>query len=964
MLETNKVNSFSCFLAAVKNVIDDKSVIENELQRYAYGTDASFYRLTPKLVINISSEEQLIQVIKLSNQYLIPITFRAAGTSLSGQAITDSVLIILSHNWSNIDVLEKGRKVKLQPGVIGSHANRALASYGRKIGPDPASINSCKVGGIAANNSSGMCCGVKHNSYHTLADIRIVLPNGSVLDTANLLSRQEFVRNNPALIFNVTKLAEKIKQDERLANKIAHKYRLKNTMGYGVNALLEYTDPIDIISHLMVGSEGTLGFIADITYNTIAIDEFSSVGLFVFDDMKVTCELVQQLANEDVSAIELMDGSALNSVSDKLQHFISIDKLSHDHVGLLIEISSNTLKGLKGLKGKQIQTEQHINNCGAHLIASKAFTQETPDIEKLWSIRKGMFPAVGAARAIGTTVIIEDVALPLPDLADGVEKLQQLFQQYGYYEAIIFGHALDGNLHFVFTQSFDEESEVQRYSDFMRSVSTLIAIDFNGSLKAEHGTGRNMAPFVEMEWGKDIYQVMKSIKEAFDPLNIFNPGVIINDNSHAHLLDLKSLPKAHSVVDKCIECGFCESVCPSKDYTLTPRQRIAVWRRINELKATDKFDTLNQSENITYNNLQKDYQFYGVDSCAATGLCAHECPVGIDTGKFIQSLRADKKSSQWLMSQSAQHFSKVVWGANKAIKLVNKTSQLLGPKKTKVLFHWLNKLSFNQIPHWQNSWPNGEGQLLHNQDIDSKHKINKEAKKVQLNKVVFISSCTNRVFATDNNAQDKRSLISAFSSVLTKANIELIIPKGVNSLCCGKPWLSKGNTLIAEQKAQQFIDMVTDASENGRWPIVIDASPCALALDELKGFKIQELSEYLLTSVVPHITITKTLEPIMLHKTCSSIQRDGATALTTLASLCCDNIIIPNDIYCCGFAGDKGFFLPELNKNALAPLAAQIPNDCHRGISNSRTCEIGLSEHSKLPYQSIVYLLDEVSHSD
>lgn len=957
MHESKKIESFSTFLNAVKGILDDSQIISDKLQRYAFGTDASFYRLVPKLILKISNEQQLVSVIKCSHQYSIAITFRAAGTSLSGQAITDSVLIVLSHEWNNIDILENGRKIKLQPGVIGANANRSLLSYGRKIGPDPASINSCKIGGIAANNSSGMCCGVKNNSYHTLADIRIVMANGTILDTANLLSREQFCRNNPKLVNELMALAAEVKNQPELARKIAHKYRLKNTMGYGVNALLEYTDPIDIISHLMIGSEGTLGFISDITYHTIAVEPFSAVGLFVFDDIQITCELVQKLAEESVSAIELMDGTALNSVTDKLNTFISVEALSHRHAGLLIEVSASTSDELTN---KLAAIDNYINDCASHLIAVKPFTQNKENIEKLWAIRKGMFPAVGAARSIGTTIIIEDVALPLEHLANGVDKLHQLFKRYDYHDAIIFGHALDGNLHFVFSQSFDDPQEVERYSQFMRSVSQLIAIDFQGSLKAEHGTGRNMAPFVEMEWGEEIYQVMKSIKKVFDPLNILNPGVIINDNVNAHLLDLKSLPKSHNIIDKCIECGFCEPVCPSKNYTITPRQRIAVWRHISDLKTRDQQGLLTDSQQREYKALKQSYQFYGIDSCAATGLCAHKCPVGIDTGEFIHTLREKNNQSNWVQKFTAQHFDKIVWNANKAVKIIAKTSRMIGPKRTKLIFNWLNTLSFNNIPLWQSSWPNGENNHKCQPSLSSP--INKTIKQ-QENKVVFVSSCTNRIFATDNKAADQRPLITVLAALLAKANIELIIPKTVDSLCCGKPWLSKGNKTVAEQKAQQLIDAVDIASDNGRWPIVIDASPCALTLNQLKHANILELSEYLLTTVVPQLAITKTSEPIMLHKTCSSIQQDGAKALTTLAQLCCDNVIIPNDIHCCGFAGDKGFFLPELNKSALAPLSAQVPANCQRGVSNSRTCEIGLSEHSGLPYQSIIYLLDEVSES-
>ncbi|WP_286233939.1 FAD-binding and (Fe-S)-binding domain-containing protein [Thalassotalea sediminis] len=957
MRESIKVNTFSTFLTALKGTLDDSQIITDKLQRYAFGTDASFYRLVPKLIIKIDNEQQLVDVMKLSYQHAVPVTFRAAGTSLSGQAITDSVLIILSHKWNNVDILEKGKKITLQPGVIGAHANRALLSYGRKIGPDPASINSCKIGGIAANNSSGMCCGVKNNSYHTMADMRIVMADGTVLDTANLLSRERFCRQNPKLIGEITDLANKIKNTPALAAKIAHKYRLKNTMGYGVNALLEYTDPIDIISHLMIGSEGTLGFISNITYNTIAVDPFSAVGLFVFDDIQVACELVQKLTSMSVSAIELMDGTALNSVTDKLKAFISVQTLSPRHAGLLIELSASTSDGLTH---KLALVEQHIKDCDSHLVAAKTFTQDKLDIEKLWAIRKGMFPAVGAARAVGTTVIIEDVALPIEDLANGVNKLHQLFDRYGYHDAIIFGHALDGNLHFVFSQSFEDNEEVERYSQFMRAVSNLIAIDFQGSLKAEHGTGRNMAPFVEMEWGEDIYQVMKLIKTSFDPLNILNPGVIINDNENAHLLDLKSLPQSDDIIDKCIECGFCEPVCPSKNYTITPRQRIAVWRRISELNARKQRGVLTDSQQLEYKALTQQYQFYGIDSCAATGLCAHHCPVGIDTGQFIHTLREKNNQSQRVQQFSAKHFDKVLWGANKAVKLIANTSKVIGEKNTKRIFKCLNTLTFNKIPLWQSSWPNGVESRDEEQKLPS---LIDPTTREQKPKVVFISSCTNRVFATDEKAKDQRSITTVLAAILAKANIELIIPESIDNLCCGKPWLSKGNKNVAEQKAQQLIDTVEAASDNGRWPIVIDASPCALTLNQLKHANILELSEYLLMSVVPRLAISKTSEPIMLHKTCSSIQHDGAKALTTLAGLCSDNVIIPNDINCCGFAGDKGFFLPALNKSALAPLSAQIPKNCQRGFSNSRTCEIGLSQHSGVPYQSILYLLDEVSKS-
>ena len=256
----------------INKILSPEHIITRYIQRFAYGTDASFYRVVPKMVIKIDNEKALRQTLKLALQHKIPVTFRAAGTSLSGQAITDSVLIVLSPKWNNITIAEQGKQVTLQPGVIGAHANQALASYGYKIGPDPASINSCKIGGIAANNASGMCCGVKQNSYHTLCDMTLVLADGTVLDTADVKSVTAFENSHGPLLDGLRVLHEQVRQDQTLAEKIRHKYRLKNTTGYGINALLDFEQPLDMLKHLMIGSEGTLGFIADITYHTV-IDE-------------------------------------------------------------------------------------------------------------------------------------------------------------------------------------------------------------------------------------------------------------------------------------------------------------------------------------------------------------------------------------------------------------------------------------------------------------------------------------------------------------------------------------------------------------------------------------------------------------------------------------------------------------------------------------------------------------------
>ncbi|QDP03076.1 FAD-binding oxidoreductase [Thalassotalea sp. PS06] len=953
------------FIAKVADVLAPTQIIDDYTRRYAYGTDASFYRLVPQYILQIDSLSQMQQVLALATEYQVAVTFRAAGTSLSGQAITDSVLIILGDNWSDYQILEQGDKIKLQPGLIGSQVNQILKPYGRKIGPDPASIDTCKIGGIAANNSSGMCCGVKQNSYHTLADVTAVFADGTLLDTSDKHSCENFVSQKPELYQGLIDLAQQVASDDELSAHIAHKYRLKNTTGYGINALLDYQDGIDIIKHLLIGSEGTLGFIADITYHTVVDHQLKSAALLIFNDIHKACELVPKLAECSVEAVELLDNKALLSVDKHPLLAGKLDDLPDIGAALLIEVQADDDIGLQA---KVDEITQLVAGADLNLYLTLDFSTDKTRNAELWNIRKGTFPSVGAHRENGTTVIIEDVAFTIADLAEAVLALQKLFVEFAYDEAIIFGHALDGNLHFVFTQAFASEEQVSRYQQFMDAVSKLVVERFNGSLKAEHGTGRNMAPFVRQEWGDKAYELMLGIKGLFDPLNILNPGVIINDDPAAHVKHLKSMPQADDIIDKCIECGFCEPVCPSNGLTLTPRQRITVWRRIEELKAlladTSVTGQLRQQWQLQLQKLQKDYQYMAIDTCAATGLCGMRCPVDINTGEFVKAYRQQRLENSSLKRKLSKHlgnqFASTQTLARWSLSALEKTRSLVGDKVISSAMALGNSLSKGLIPEFQGAMPASE------KAIDAAE-LNSSVVKPGSTKVIYFPACAGRVFAADSDAEDQRPLPIVFSELLKKAGFEVLVPDSMNQLCCGMPFSSKGDTLQSRQKAEQVIDTLNELAQGEDYYVVTDASSCALHLTEqqlsnsAKALKVFEAAEFLNQFVADKLEIKPIAEPVMLHITCSSRRLGQEQHLLALAQRCADEVIVPADIHCCGFAGDKGFFTPELNANALKTLSRQKPENCHIGVSNARTCEIGLSKHSQIPYQSIVYLLDRVS---
>ena len=869
---------YPSLLAALSELLPAERIITDPALCLALGTDASFYRLLPKIVLRLKNTAEVINVLKLCSEHAIHCTFRAAGTSLSGQAISDSVLITLTDDWRAHTITEHGNIITLQPGVLGADANKYLAPYQRKIGPDPASINSCKIGGIAANNASGMCCGTAQNSYRT-----------------------------------------------------------------SLNALLDFSCPFEMLAHLMIGSEGTLGFINDISYHTVPDHPFKASCLLVYADIESTCLAVTELANTQVAAVELMDGRALRSIASHAGMPSFIKTLDLEAAALLIEVHGATPAEL-------------ARNCAQAMATIESFTPQeqvpfTQDANlcaNLWAMRKGMFPAVGAVREIGTTVVIEDVAFHVKHLAAAVRKLTALFERFGYHEAIIFGHALAGNLHFVSTQGFDDATERQRYGDFMAAVTQLVAVEYQGSLKAEHGTGRNMAPFVELEWGKDGYQLVQRIKTLFDPQGILNPGVIVNSDAQAHLKNLKPLPAADPLVDKCIECGFCEAVCPSRNLSLTPRQRIVLYRELQRREANNE---------LIDDGLAQVFAYHGIDTCAATGLCELRCPVGINTGDLMRKLRTIRyQKFQPIARWTAQHFS----GTTKAVALglntLSVSRKLLGAQAITRINGSLRSVSGNKVPMWFPELPAANAYRLATA-------LTKQGTKT--NKVVYFPSCASRTLGQSPQATDSRTLTEVTLSVLAKAGFQVIIPAGLNSLCCGIPYQSKGLFELAADKMQQLEENLWQASEQGRWPILMDTSPCAkLSQDSItKGLIIHEPVTFILEYAIERLHLTPVAETVMLHITCSSQRLGLSEKMLALAKLCATQVIVPEHISCCGFAGDKGFTLPELNASALATLKQQVPSGCTRGISNSRTCELGLSQHSGINYESILYLVDEAANS-
>lgn len=926
---------------SINKVIDKKRIFHDALHTLAYGNDASFYRLIPKIVIRAQNEDEAIVVIRECNRLNLPVTFRAAGTSLSGQAVTDSVLLLAGTEWKKYRIEDEGKYIWLQPGLTGGKVNRLLAKHGRKIGPDPASINAAMIGGIAANNASGMCCGTAENSYKTIAGIRVLLADGTVLDTTDRNSREQFRSTHNNMLSAIERLGEKVRSDNELASRIRHKYKMKNTTGYSLNALVDYSDPFDIIEHLMIGSEGTLGFISSLTYRTVEEKPCRASSLIIFPDIRTACMAVSLLKSGPVQAVELIDRQGLKSVENEPGVPAYLKTLNDTASALLIETAS-------GDRASLAENIDNIRNTLKNIPTVKgiSFTDLPAEYELLWKIRKGLFPSVGAMRKAGTTVIIEDVAFPVSRLAEATLDLQDILKKYNYNEAVIFGHALEGNLHFVFTQDFSNESEIERYKNMLSEVSGLVVEKYDGSLKAEHGTGRNMAPFVELEWGKDAYQLMKDIKMIFDPKGIFNPGVILNDDKDIHLKNLKPLPHADELIDKCTECGFCESACVAADLTLSPRQRITVYREIRSLIATG-------SEPHIAAELVRSFSYSGDATCATDGLCAISCPVKIDTGKLIKNLRAENigshdKIAGWI----ANNMNTVTASLRAGLNIVAFFQRILGSAVLGALAGGIRKVSFNTIPAWNKYMPAGS------KKIKPVPVTAENGKK----KVVYFPSCINRSMGVSAEHRQEKQLSEVLMGLCSRAGYEVIFPDNLDNLCCGMAFLSKGYRKAGTKKSGELEAALLKASNNGEYPVLCDMSPCLFTMKEnmKSGLRLYEPVEFILGFLLPNLKITPVNETVTVFPVCSMKKMGLEGKLAELANKCAKEVIVA-DTNCCGFAGDRGFTYPELNRHGLRNLKTQIPESVTHGYSTSRTCEIGMSNNTGISFKSIIYLAEQAT---
>jgi len=943
----------------LERVLAPERVLSRPIDRVARSVDASIYRMIPQVVVRPRDLGEIRALFAYARAHRRHLTLRTAGTSLSGQAVTDDILVELAPFWQAYRVLDEGRRLWSQPGVVGGYLNRVLAPFRRRLGPDPASIDACMIGGIVANNSSGMCCGVAQNSYHTLDALHLLLADGTELDTARPEADEDLRRARPDLHAALLALRDEVRSDGTLAARIRAKFARKQTMAYALNALLDHDTPVQILAHLMVGSQGTLGFVADVTLRTVPEPPHRAAALLYFEELAEAGAAVAPLVAAGAAALEIMDAASLRSqAGDRDYPFTIGDRTA----ALLAEFRADTAETLAA----QVSSAEEVLK-GFRLLASAGFTTDPAERDRHWHLRKGLFPSVGNIRPSGTAVVIEDVVVPVERLAEAITDLQVLYARHDFEDAITFGHARDGNLHFVFAKDFADPATVRRYDAFMRELVRMVVGKYDGALKAEHGSGRNMAPFVRDEWGDRAYDVMRRIKALLDPDGILNPGVVLSDDPELHLKDLKGLPSISPTADKCIECGFCEPRCPSRYLTLSPRQRIVVTRELERLSTSD--DAAARAWRAA---LEADYDYEGIATCSRDSMCSTSCPVHIDTGALVKETlvaRHPPGQRRWA-ERIARHYGWVMKGARLGLATARGVRSLPGGgwvvDRGSALLH---ALAPTLLPHLPAEMPlPGPPAPL----SDSRRPSVSPVIAATGEGVVYFPSCLVRMMGP-LPGETGPATPQAMADVLHAGGFEVVYPSGLADLCCGMPFASKAFPEAAARCASSAAEALWTASREGRHTVVTDASPCAGTLSELatvhlrqtgRTLRIKDFSTFWARDVLPRLD-GRFQRPgrAVLHPTCTLVKRGALPDLLAVARAHAEEVLVPPGAECCGFAGDRGFVVPELTRAATVREASEVravDGGARTGLySTCRTCEIGMSRAVGRPYSSIVHLVRE-----
>jgi len=407
-------------------------------------------------------------------------------------------------------------------------------------------------------------------------------------------------------------------------------------------------------------------------------------------------------------------------------------------------------------------------------------------------------------------------------------------------------------------------------------------------------------------------------------------------------------------VDRCIECGFCEPACPSRRLTLTPRQRIAVRREMARQEQHGVGEILRE--------LQQDFEYAGIDTCAADGLCATVCPVKIDTGHLVKRLRGEKhgprarRAARWV----ARRFGAMERLGRLAVRAGHLAERLGASGALRALARGAGSLLGVRLPLWSAAIP----RVPRRAPVAATSQAEAEA--------VYVPTCLSRMLGRPRG--DERSLPEVMRTLAERAGVRLWTPSGCEGSCCGLPFGSKGFTQAHADLLEALVERLWSWSDRGRLPIVLDASSCLQSIEasgallsdrgrrRLEELRLIDAIRFAHDTLLPRLDIRRQEIRVALHPTCAARELGIVDEMRRVAERCASEVTVPMSLGCCAMAGDRGLLFPELTASAVVPEAAEVHAGRYQGwYSNNLTCEMGMTQATGLPYVSLLYLIERAS---
>ena len=619
----------------------------------AYSSDGSIYSVAPHAVVPVNSNEDIISALITAKKDNLAVSVRGGGTGLSGGALGNGIVLDMSGYNKILDIDVSKRMVLTQPGVIYDELNIFLKKFSLFFPPDPSSGDSCQIGGMLANNSSGPRS-VKYGlTSDFVEELAVIRPPGKLitlkklrLDSTDLVT---FLSKNP----EYQKIHDILQRNKELILSRWPRVK-KNSAGYNLRQVTENLGRgILNLPALYVGSEGTLGVFVSAKLSLLPIPTEILTARLYFKSLVKAGEAALDIQPLGPSGLEMVDGSTLDLIGrGKFKISPSAKAL------LLVEFDDD-------IESKRENLEDLSRKLS--LETAVEFATDPVSTAELWRARKAIVPTLYKRHPKKRPLpLIEDVSIPPEHIPSFIEFATSIFDSH-HLTYGIFGHIGDGNLHIRPLFDLNDPDDLKLATELYDKIYDKV-IKIGGSTTAEHADGRLRAPLLRKLYGDEIYEIFRSIKHILDPDNILSPGVILSDDPFSKNIDYEKI-KSY-----CAACGKCNGYCPAYD----------IFRR-EDFSPRGWLRMINQSGE-SRRQLQKYLSF-----CLNCKNCATVCPAGVDIASEIMKYRSISPS---LLSRSVVPFTDIESFLSLSLKLGRLAAPLMESKSGKKLIGALGKIPF------------------------------------------------------------------------------------------------------------------------------------------------------------------------------------------------------------------------------------------------------------------------------